>query len=70
MTIIDIRMFPKHKQDVLRLWGDEKVHDKMTHKLALGTIIMHEKDYHPIWLEGLGVNHEEWLKQKQQHQQH
>ena len=66
----DIKIFPKHKQDILRSWGDEKVYDKMTHKLALGPIIMHEKDYRSIWQEGLGVNHEEWLKQKQQqHQQ-
>lgn len=65
----DLRVFPKHKQDILRSWGDEKEYDKLTHKLALGPIIMHEKDYRSIWQEGLGVNHEEWLKQKQQQQQ-
>ena len=64
----DVRLLPKHKQDVLRSWGDEKVYDKLARKLALGPIIMHEKDYRTLWQEGLGVNHEEWLKQKQQQQ--
>jgi hypothetical protein len=41
----DLRIFATHKQDVIRTWGDEKVYDKVTHKLALGPILMHEKDY-------------------------
>ena len=65
----DLRVLPKHKHDILRSWGDEKVYDKLTRKLALGPIIMHEKEYRSIWQEGLGVNHEEWMKQKQLQQQ-
>ena len=65
----DLRVFPKYKQEVLRTWGDEKVYDKLTRKLAMGPIIMHEKEYRTLWQEGLGVDHEEWLKQKQQQQE-
>ncbi len=65
----DLRVFPKHKQEVLRTWGDEKVYDKLTRRLAMGPIIMHEREYRTLWQEGLGVDHAEWLKQKQQQQE-
>jgi hypothetical protein len=65
----DLRVFPQHKQEILRTGGNEKEYDKLTRWLALGPIIMHEKDYRTIWQEGLGVNHEEWLQRKQQEQQ-
>jgi hypothetical protein len=61
----ELRIFPKHKQDIIRTWGDDNEYDIMAYKLALGPIIMHEKDWHSIWQEELGVNHEEWLKQKE-----
>lgn len=59
----DLRITPSHKQKIIRDWGDHHV-DPAVHKMAMGPILMHEKDYRATWQEGLGVDHEEWLKQK------
>jgi hypothetical protein len=60
----DLRITPSHKQQVIRDWGTEHV-DPLAHKLAMGPIIMHGKDYRSLWHEGLGIDHEEWKKQKE-----
>lgn len=62
----DLRITPSYKQRVLRDWGYEHV-DPAAHKMAMGPIVMHGKDYRSIWQEGLGIDHEEWKKQKEEY---
>lgn len=62
----DLRVTPQHKQKIVRDWGYEHV-DPAVHKMAMGPIIMHGKDYRSTWQEGLGIDHEEWKKQKEEY---
>ena len=59
----DLRLTPKTKHSTPQTWGTEH-HDSVTSHLAAGPMLMHGADHRSTWHEGLGVDHEEWLKQK------
>jgi len=59
----DLRLFPKSKHELLQTWGEEH-YNSVTSHLAAGPMVMHGDDHRSTWREGLGVDHEEWLKQK------
>jgi len=59
----DLRIAPSSKHQILQTWGEEH-HDSVTSRLAAGPMVMHGDDNRSTWREGLGVDHEEWLKQK------
>lgn len=59
----DLRIAPSSKHEILQTWGKEH-HDSVTSRLAAGPMVMHGADNRSTWREGLGVDHEEWLKQK------
>lgn len=65
----DIRVNPAHKHEVLRSWGEEPTHS-VVHMLARrGTVGPHARDYKSLPDEGLGVDHQQWLKQKEKEAQ-
>ena len=53
----DVRINPSHKQKEIQTWGNEKVN-------SVVSVIGQNPYYAPTFTEGLGVNHEEWLKAK------
>lgn len=61
----DVRINPDHKHQIIRDWGQEPTH-------SIGLIMgkhpvgMHAKDYEKIRYEGLGIDHNEWKKAKEQ----
>ena len=61
----DVRINPAHKHQIIRDWGEEPTHSV---GLILGKhpVGMHAKDYEKIRYEGLGIDHDEWKKAKEQ----
>jgi hypothetical protein len=59
----DLRFFNNRKHQQLQSWGQEH-HDSITSHLAAGPMLMHGNDHRSTWTEGLGINHQEWQKQK------
>ena len=64
----DLRINPAHKHQTIRDWGHEPT-TPVTYVLGKHPIGMHASDYKKTFHEGLGINHEEWLKAKQQQSQ-
>jgi hypothetical protein len=63
-TYKDVRINPAHKHHEVRDWGREH-HDPLTAKLALNKpTTFHRGEWTSIRYEGLGVDHNEWMKQK------
>jgi hypothetical protein len=60
-----VRINPAHKHQTIRDWGEEPTHH-VTYILGKHPIGMHSADYKKTFHEGLGVDHEEWLKAKKQ----
>ena len=54
----DVRINPSRKHSEIQTWGDEKVHSIVS---VVGNVNPY---YRPTFTEGLGVNHEEWVKAK------
>ena len=48
---------------MLQNWGDER-QESVASRWANGPMIMHGEEHRATWREGLGVNHDEWAKQK------
>ena len=53
----DVRLAPSKKHTEIQTWGDEKVR-------SVVSVIGQNPYYKPTFTEGLGVDHEEWLKAK------
>lgn len=60
----DLRINPENKHKVIQDWGYER-RVPVAHQLAEQPIGYNAKAFYDIRNEGLGVNHEEWLKNKQ-----
>lgn len=63
LTLKDLRVRSQYKHEPLQQWGNEH-RVTATSYFASGPMIMHGEEHRSTWQEGLGVNHEEWLKQK------
>jgi hypothetical protein len=60
----DLRISPQHKRETLQTWGTEKT-PSVTSVISEGPAF-HRSAFKSIHgKEGLGVDHEEWKKQKQ-----
>jgi hypothetical protein len=64
----DIKINPAYKHQVIRDWGKEPV-SKVALVLSKEPIAMHAQHFKSIRQEGLGIDHEEWLKGKQAYSQ-
>jgi hypothetical protein len=64
----DVKIDPSLKHQVIRDWGEEPV-EKVALILAKEPIAMHAKHFKSIRREGLGIDHDEWLKGKQAYSQ-
>lgn len=64
VSLKDLRISSKTKHSTLQNWGQEH-HDSVTSRWAKGPMIMNGAEHRATWREGLGVNHDEWLKQKE-----
>ena len=64
----DLRIRPSHKHQILQDWGEGPTHH-VAYILGKHPIGMHAKDYKKTFHEGLGVDHEEWKKAKEQERQ-
>jgi hypothetical protein len=60
----DIRINPDHKHKVIRDWGEEPTRSVVKVLARRGTVGPHAKDYMKLRHEGLGIDHEEWMKAK------
>ena len=64
-----VRISPAHKHAVIQDWGNERT-TRVTEVITAHPIGFHAHGFVDIRHEGLGVDHEQWLKQKEQeHQQ-
>ena len=63
MSLKDLRISSKTKHSMLQNWGDER-QESVASRWANGPMIMHGEEHRATWREGLGVNHDEWAKQK------
>jgi hypothetical protein len=61
----DLRINPAHKHQTIRDWGNEPT-TSVTSALGKHPVGMHSSDYKKIFHEGLGIDHKEWMKAKQQ----
>jgi hypothetical protein len=64
----DVKINPARKHQVIRDWGKEPV-SKVALVLSKEPIAMHAQHFKSIRQEGLGIDHEEWLKGKQAYSQ-
>ena len=62
-TYKDLRITPSSRKQTIPDWGYEE-QDKAVKFLAKGPIVFHPEVYKSLQHEGLGVDHEEWLKNK------
>lgn len=53
----DVKISPSKKGSLMQTWGDQKVN-------TVVSVIGQNSYYKPTFTEGLGVNHDEWLKAK------
>jgi hypothetical protein len=60
----ELRISPSHKHQVIQDWGYEKK-DRIGKTLTEQPIAFHAQSFKDIRHEGLGVNHDEWKKTKQ-----
>ena len=63
MALKDLRFSSKTRQSEIQNWGHEH-NDSVASRWARGPIILLGAEHRSTWREGLGVDHEEWLKQK------
>lgn len=63
VSLKDLRFSTKARQSEIQNWG-HKHDDSVASRWARGPMILRGAEYRPTWREGLGVDHEEWLKQK------
>jgi hypothetical protein len=60
----DLRINPSKKHETLQTWGAEHQDHTVQH-FANGPIIMNKKGYRSLTQEGLGYDHEQYLKSKE-----
>jgi len=63
LTLKDLRFSSKVKHAPLQTWGGER-NVTVAARWANGPMLMHGNEHRSTWNEGLGVDHNEWLKQK------
>jgi hypothetical protein len=65
-TYKDLRISPSVKHETLQNWGDEKV-PTVTEKLGgwKTPLAWHSQAFVDIRQEGVGIDHEEWVKNKE-----
>ena len=63
LSLKDLRFSSKAKHSMIQNWGQEH-QDSVTSRWAKGPMVMHGADHRSTWQEGLGVDHDVWLKQK------
>lgn len=60
----NLRIKPEHKHDVLKTWETEP-RGTLTEKITRNPIAFHSKGFKNLRHEGLGVDHEQWKKDKE-----
>jgi hypothetical protein len=58
----DLRISAEKKHSTLQDWGSEH-QTRVTDRLVNMPIVLHRKDWATIKYEGLGVDHDEWVKE-------
>jgi hypothetical protein len=58
----DLRFSAEKKHTTLQTWGSEH-QSRVTDSLVKMPILLHRKDWDTIKYEGLGVDHDEWVKE-------
>jgi hypothetical protein len=61
----ELRIAPSRKHQVIQDWGYE-TQDKAIQSITVNPIAFHAQSFKDIRQEGLGINHDEWVKMKQQ----
>ena len=62
-SLKDLRFSPKTRRSEIQNWGHEHK-DSVASRWASGPMVMRGVEHRSTWREGLGVNHDEWQKQK------